>query len=75
MTDLDQEALDEVREIFEHFDKDGNGTIESDEFRNLLNALGAGMEDEEIAIGLDALDTNRNGRIDYDEFVAWWADR
>jgi calmodulin len=67
--------LDEIREIFDHFDKDGNGTIEAVEFAALLQALGADMEDAEVAIGLEALDTDGNGRIDFDEFVSWWADR
>ena len=67
--------MDEICEIFDHFDKDGNGTIEVDEFSDLLSALGAEMGAAEVAVGLEALDTNGNGRIDFDEFVAWWATR
>ncbi len=67
--------LDEIREIFDHFDKDGNGTIESPEFAALLQALGADMSDREVAVGLEALDTDGNGRIDFDEFVSWWAEK
>jgi Ca2+-binding EF-hand superfamily protein len=33
------------------------------------------MTDDEILTGLRALDDNRNGQIDFEEFVAWWGDR
>jgi Ca2+-binding EF-hand superfamily protein len=68
-------SAEEIRATFQHFDRDGSGTIEIAEFAALLGALGADCSAEEVAAGLEALDTNRNGRIDYDEFAAWWADR
>ena len=66
---------DELKEIFSHFDKDGNQVIDRSEFNNLLDALGAEMSKEEVKMGLAALDTNNNGTIEFDEFVAWWTDR
>jgi len=68
-------SADEIRETFDHFDRDGSGSIEVGEFVSLLRALGAAGEAEEVAAGLESLDTNQNGRIDFDEFVAWWTDR
>ena len=65
----------EIREIFDHYDADKNGTIERSEFAALLAALDADMSEDEIATGMKALDDNHNGRIDFDEFVAWWTDR
>jgi Ca2+-binding EF-hand superfamily protein len=66
---------EEIRETFEHFDRDGNGAIDVAEFAALLAALGASAGAEELAAGLEALDSNRNGRIDFDEFAAWWGAR
>jgi len=66
---------EEIRETFLHFDRDGNGTIDVAEFAALLAALGASAGAEELAAGLEALDSNRNGRIDFDEFAAWWGAR
>ncbi|MEE2828554.1 MAG: EF-hand domain-containing protein [Myxococcota bacterium] len=68
-------SMDEIRQTFEHFDRNGNGTIEVGELARLLEALGASPSAEELAAGLEALDGNRNGMIDFDEFVAWWSDR
>ena len=72
---LNEDELAEIKEIFTHYDADKNGTIERSEFANLLKALDADMSDEEVAAGLDALDDNHNGKIDFDEFLAWWGDR
>jgi len=66
---------EEIRATFQHFDRDGNGTMDTDEFSALLTALGADPGPEELAAGLEALDSNRNGRIDFEEFAAWWGAR
>lgn len=66
---------EEIRETFDHFDKDGNGTIEKPEFVKLLEALGAEMEPDEIEIGFDIIDSDDNRRIDFEEFIGWWQER
>lgn len=68
-------SLEEIKETFDYFDKDKNGSIDRDEFVQLLSALGVDYEEEEINAGWDILDTNRNGLIDYDEFINWWQDQ
>lgn len=75
MSKISDEDMDELREAFEHFDKDGNGTIDAAEFASLLENLGAGMSDSEVATGLRALDDDGNGTIEFEEFVAWWTNR
>lgn len=72
---MEPEQLEELREAFEHYDKDGNGVIDPDEFRALCRGLGAGFEDAEIEAGLRAIDTDGNGTIEFEEFVDWWKDR
>ncbi len=74
LTKLSDQQIAEVREIFSHYDKDDNGVIDVGEFSNLLDALDADMTDEEVKAGLDILDANKNGVIDFEEFIAWWAD-
>ncbi len=65
----------ELRQNFDHFDGDNNGSIDKAEFTNLLDALGADMSAEEVAIGFEIIDTNGNGRIEYGEFFNWWSNR
>ncbi len=67
--DIDEE---ELRETFDHFDRDNNNRIDKAEFAELLAALGADMSDEETAIGFSVVDRDNSGSIDYREFRAWW---
>ncbi len=72
---LSAEELRELREIFDHYDSDGNGVIDPGEFRALLAALDPDFTEEEIRLGLQALDIDGNGVIDREEFADWWANR
>lgn len=71
-TDRNEEQLDELRETFEYNDRDGDGSIELDEFKSMLEELESGMSGEEARLGFRDIDTNDDGLIDFDEFVAWW---
>jgi Ca2+-binding EF-hand superfamily protein len=66
---------EEILENFQHFDKDGDGRIDLSEFGKLCQALGGEISDEQRRIGFEAIDTNGNGFIDFDEFYGWWSDR
>lgn len=65
----------EIREIFSHFDKDANGTIETTELLALMRALGMDPSADDLAMATEALDTNHNGRIEWSEFFSWWSDQ
>lgn len=66
----------ELRETFDHFDKDKNGIIDRQEFRSLLqDGLSAEMEQDEIDVGFSIIDADGNGTIEFAEFAAWWLDR
>jgi calmodulin len=74
-TDIPADKVAETREVFNYFDTNNNGKIEASEFRNLLIALGGEVIEGEVEAGMTALDTNRNGTIEWDEFIVWWVDR
>ena len=74
-SDIPAEKIAETREVFDYFDTNKNGKIESCEFRNLLIALGGEVIEGEVEAGMTALDTNKNGTIEWDEFIVWWVDR
>ncbi len=65
----------EVFEIFSTYDRDASGSIDSQEFARLLEALGHDVTDDELLIALDVVDTNASGRISWSEFKAWWVSR
>ena len=68
------EELDELREAFDYNDRDGDGLIHLDEFAQMLEELEAEMSETEARTGFNDIDTNDDGRIDFTEFVAWWAE-
>jgi calmodulin len=64
------------RELLEEFasaDRDNDGRIDFEEFRQLLEGLEADMSEAEMKIGFEAIDTDRDGLIDRREFADWWA--
>ncbi|KAK6943484.1 Protein kinase domain [Dillenia turbinata] len=68
---LQRMANDEhLRKAFSYFDKDGNGYIEPEELRNAL--MEDGVDDcTNVANDIfQEVDTDKDGRISYDEFVA-----
>lgn len=73
-SNLSEDELQEIREIFGHFDKDGNGTIDAGEFAALIEALDSGMEPDQVAMGLSIVDADGNGTVEFDEFLSWWTD-
>ena len=73
--ELTDDQIAEVREIFDHYDKNGNGVIEVGELGSLFEALDAQLDKTQLAAAIGDLDTNGNGRLEFAEFIAWWADR
>ena len=69
-----EDTVDELREAFEYNDRDGDGRIEPDEFATMLDELEANISAKEAKTGFQDIDTNDDGLIDFDEFVAWWTD-
>ncbi|PIK53400.1 putative calbindin-32-like isoform X6, partial [Apostichopus japonicus] len=72
-----QLSRDEFENVFAHYDKDGNGTIEGDELSGFLKDL---MEHENENVDVDSLqsgsqallsicDVNKDGRIQKDELA------
>lgn len=58
--DTEQELIN----AFRVFDKDGSGTISSDELRNVLKSLGENLTDSELDEMIKLADHNGDGHID-----------
>jgi calmodulin len=71
-TKLSHEQRREIQAHFTQADTNRDQRINLSEFREMLANLEGGMSEDEIAIGFDEIDTDDDGLIDFDEFVAWW---
>ncbi|XP_020553260.1 calcium-dependent protein kinase 13 isoform X1 [Sesamum indicum] len=68
---LQRIANDEhLHKAFSYFDKDGNGYIEADDLRDALMEDGADDSTDVANDIFQEVDTDKDGRISYDEFVA-----
>jgi len=62
----------ELREIFDHFDRDKNGYLEYEEFLGILDTLGFDKDPDLRKLGFEIVDGNSNNRIAFEEFAAWF---
>jgi len=66
-------AIDHERELrgaFDVFDKDGSGSISTEELRAVMRSIGENLSDAEIDEMLNEADKDKNGTIDFEEFKA-----
>jgi len=68
----DTEELAEIDALFAGADKDHDGQINFTEFKSLIEELDGQMSEAELRVGFTETDANQNGRINIDEFRAWW---
>lgn len=64
----------EFREAFDLFDKDGSGYINSRELLTVMRAFKQDPTKAEVQHLMQELDTNGNGKIEYEEFEKYMAD-
>lgn len=57
-----------LRDMFRRFDKDSSGYLSINEFAGLLAELGVAVKDKELVAMMKALDTSKNGVLEFEEF-------
>jgi calmodulin len=67
--DFDENEMVEFRAAFNMFDIDGGGTIETHELKEVLTALGESPTDDDIREMIILVDENKDGVVDFDEFI------
>nr|XP_034183197.1 troponin C, isoallergen Bla g 6.0101-like isoform X2 [Osmia lignaria] len=68
--DTDTEAMQqELREAFRLYDKEGNGYITTDVFRDILHELDDALSPEELDMIIDEVDADGSGTVDFEEFM------
>jgi Ca2+-binding EF-hand superfamily protein len=68
----DENKLDDIEELFDQADEDGDDQISLTEFRGLMLTLDRKMRDDAVAESFLKIDMNRDGRIGFSEFRSWW---
>jgi Ca2+-binding EF-hand superfamily protein len=67
------QKLAEIDALFARADSDHDGQINFTEFRSLVRELDEDdIADDTLRIGFKETDLDGNGRINIDEFRAWW---
>ena len=62
-------TMEEVKLIFNKFDKNGDGKISCDELKDILKALGSDTSGDEVIRIMAEIDTDGDGFIDLNEFA------
>merc|ERR1712100_775280 len=63
------DSVEETKEAFKVFDKDGSGFIEKAELKKVMEDLGEKLSEEGIDEMIKEADTDDDGKINYEEFA------
>ena len=66
---LSAQQISELKEAFQLFDRDGDGTISTDELGIVLRSIGQNQSDAAITEMIAEVDDDNNGYCEYDEFL------
>lgn len=72
MATLTETDIAESREVFDSYDLNGDGFIDSAEFHVLLERLDGDVSSAECQLNFEVADTEGDGYIGFKEFVVWW---
>ncbi|KAF8968653.1 translation elongation factor EF1B gamma [Entomortierella lignicola] len=70
---LTREELNEMKEAFGRFDKDGSGTISTNELSALMRSLGKNPAETDLQGMINDVDADGNGTIEFPEFLTLMA--
>ena len=66
---IPEEKLEEYKESFDYFDRDGSGEITIVELKGLLHSLGQKTNEGRVREMVEELDQNGDGMITFEEYV------
>lgn len=64
------EQIQEFKEAFNLFDKDGDNTITTPELLTVMKSLGYNPSKDEVIEMIKDVDSNENGKIEFSEFLS-----
>lgn len=66
---LTNAQIEQLRDVFNHFDKDGSGSIDVHELGHVFSAMGQNLSADELSLLMSQADDDGSGEIDFDEFL------
>ncbi|KAK6167840.1 hypothetical protein SNE40_021778 [Patella caerulea] len=72
---LSDRQVEEIRQTFELFDKNGDGCIDAWEIKDVVHSLGQCMSEGDIDLLVKNVDKDGNGTVDFEEFLHHFAPR
>ena len=66
---ISEDEIEEMREAFNLFDTDGNGTIDPKELKEAMQSLGFEAKNQNIYQMISDIDKDGTGDIDFEEFL------
>ncbi|MCB9759712.1 MAG: EF-hand domain-containing protein [Alphaproteobacteria bacterium] len=73
--ELSDEELADLRETFDYYDRNKNGSIDIRELDGLMESLDVELTPDQLKVALMSLDADGSGVIEFEEFVDWWSGR
>ena len=70
--DFDENDENMILKAFQHFDVDNSGKINVEEIKHVLTFLGDIMSEEEVNKFFKSVEIDKNGYLDYREFIHFW---
>ena len=61
-----------LRSLFDQVDADKSGLLDREEVRTMVIRLGREVTEQEIDEAMAAMDEDKSGEVDVDEFSQWW---
>lgn len=65
-----QPSVEDMRQVFDRFDKDKDGKISKGEYKAILRAIGRDESEREVSKIFQVADSNKDEHIDFKEFMA-----
>jgi len=58
--------------IFSKYDHNQDGSVDVSELRAICMEMGALLSEDELRVAIHIMDTDGNGKIEFEEFKRWW---
>lgn len=66
---LNNEQIERLKEVFEHFDEDKSGSIDAVELVNVFASMGQVVTEDAMREMIDQVDDDKSGQMEFEEFL------